>query len=362
MPEAERLDVRTVLIGVLTAILVLAALREAAAVAMPLTFALFLVLLAAPLQRRLQARLPRPAAYGLTLGALLAIAAIGVWVLAESVDEVVERLPVYAPRLEGMLAQLQQTLAARGMPALPIGDGPQAPAVEQAIRRLVGAAVDAFGFVVLVTALCVLALREVDEFRLKFKERLRNRWDAPLIDSAGKIVEQLQRYVVTRVFTSSLTGVLTGIFAWVIGLELALAWAVLTTLLNFIPTLGTLAAVGGITLFALMQFQSVGMTLVVLGGLGTMQIVIGSYVDPRLQGKRLSLSPFAVLVAVVFWGWMWGPLGALLGVPLTAALMIAFREFAGTRWMADLLDNVPPERERPSPKRRPLPGPPRPPV
>jgi predicted PurR-regulated permease PerM len=344
MREADRDGaVRDRLLGVIVALLVLGALKVAEPVVLPLTFSLFVVLLAWPLQGWLQRRMPEGPAYGLTLVALLAVAAVFTWALAESADEVAEWVLASGPRLEALADQLR---AVAHMGGLPTGGG-GADALAGAARGVASGLVGTMGFVLLVTALCVLALREVNELREKLHGPLRTRWDAKVIDSAGAIVIQLQRYVITRCLTSGVTGLLTGLFAWAVGLELALAWGVLTFLLNFIPTLGTLVAVAGIALFAYLQFQTVGMALLVLGVTGVLQIVIGSYVDPRLQGKRLSLSPFAVLTAVVFWGWMWGIPGSLIGVPLTAALMIAFREFASTRWLAELLNN-----ERPDPAQR----------
>ncbi|MFN3429705.1 MAG: AI-2E family transporter [Candidatus Sericytochromatia bacterium] len=335
--------VRDRLLGVIVAVLVLGALKAAEPVVLPLVFSLFVVLLAWPLQGWLQRRMAEGPAYGLTLVALLGVAALFIWALAESADEVAEWVMASGPRLEALSAQWREAARMTGMPA---GDG--APGALAGVARGVASGlVGTMGFVLLVTTLCVLALREVNELREKLHGPLRTRWDATLIDSAGAIVTQLQRYVVTRCLTSGVTGVLTGLFAWAIGLELALAWGVLTFLLNFVPTLGTLAVVAGITLFAYLQFQAVGMALLVLGVTGVLQVVIGSYVDPRLQGRSLSLSPFAVLLAVVFWGWMWGIPGSLIGVPLTAALMIAFREFASTRWLAEMLNN---ERPAPAPR------------
>jgi predicted PurR-regulated permease PerM len=90
-------------------------------------------------------------------------------------------------------------------------------------------------------------------------------------------------------------------------------------------------------LFGLVQFQSIPMALLVLLGVGGVQLIMGQYIDPLLQGKYLALSPLVVLLSVTFWGWLWGIGGAFLGVPLTIGVVITCRRFARTRWIATLL-------------------------
>ena len=79
------------------------------------------------------------------------------------------------------------------------------------------------------------------------------------------------------------------------------------------------------------------MSVLVLIGFLTLQIAISYFVYPALQGHSLSLSPFAIMVALAFWSWMWGIAGALLAIPLTAACVIAADHFPATRWLARLL-------------------------
>ena len=106
---------------------------------------------------------------------------------------------------------------------------------------------------------------------------------------------------------------------------------------HHIPTVGSIVATVVPVLFALLQFESAGMAAAVLGGLGGIQIVMGLWIDPLVQGKYLSLSPLVVLLSVTFWGWVWGIPGAFISVPLTIVVVIACRQSRETAWIARLL-------------------------
>jgi predicted PurR-regulated permease PerM len=130
------------------------------------------------------------------------------------------------------------------------------------------------------------------------------------------------------------------------GLDLAVLWGLLAGILNFIPTIGSIVSVIPPALFALLQFGVGWQAPAVLVGIGLIQIVLGAYVDPKLQGRYLELSAFVVLVSITFWGWAWGLAGAFIAVPLTAALVVALGEFEETEWVARLLTRDTPPADR----------------
>jgi predicted PurR-regulated permease PerM len=118
-------------------------------------------------------------------------------------------------------------------------------------------------------------------------------------------------------------------------------WGFLAFLLEYVPTIGSLLAVVPPTLMAVAQaagdgggFGRVGL---VFAAFGALQITLGNVIDPKLEGRLMALSPLGVLVAIVFWGWLWGAIGALLAVPLTVALAIAARHVPGMRGVATVL-------------------------
>jgi AI-2 transport protein TqsA len=137
-----------------------------------------------------------------------------------------------------------------------------------------------------------------------------------------------------------LTGLVTFCFAFLVGLELPVAWGVLTFVLNYIPFLGPLVAVVLATLFAAAQFESWQMAVIVLSGLSVIQFAIGSYIEPLIAGATLAISPFLVLFAVFFWTLLWGIPGAFIGVPLTIALLTVCEQHASSRWIPTLLSHA----------------------
>src|SRR5690606_25425268 len=157
-----------------------------------------------------------------------------------------------------------------------------------------------------------------------------------LFDTFGEIAEQWRIYVLAKTATSLLTGVVTAVFCLIVGLDLALVWGFIAFLFEYVPTIGSTLAVFPPALFAVMQFGFGAEAIAIAGGIALLQIIMGNFVDPRIEARFVTLSPVVVLFAIVFWGWLWGAIGALLGVPLTAAVLIGCRHFEGTRWIAEI--------------------------
>jgi hypothetical protein len=157
------------------------------------------------------------------------------------------------------------------------------------------------GFVLLVFAFTFLGLMEVDGAQSRI-EKLESEYPHLQLSQAFKLItRQFQKYIFIRSLASIMTGLVTFLFAAVVGLELAFAWGVITFVLNLIPFLGPVAAVVLTTLFAAAQFETLQMPLVVLAGLSVIHFWIGSYIEPLLAGATLAISPFLVLLAVFFW-------------------------------------------------------------
>jgi predicted PurR-regulated permease PerM len=150
--------------------------------------------------------------------------------------------------------------------------------------------------------------------------------------------------MLVRSVMSILTGSVVWSFALLAGLELATAWGVIAFVLNYVPFIGPLVATVFPTLFAIAQFESWRLAVVVFLGLNLIQFLIGSYFEPRIAGAALSISPFLVLFSVFFWSFLWGISGAFIGVPIVIALLTICEHHESTRWVAILLsgrDNAP---------------------
>jgi len=158
-----------------------------------------------------------------------------------------------------------------------------------------------------------------------------------LLAGLEEITKKFQKYMVVRTTMSLLTGVVVWSFALVAGIELATAWGVIAFVLNYIPFLGPLIATVFPTLFVLVQSGSWEACFVVFAGLNLIQFFIGSYLEPRIAGAALSMSPFIVLLAVFFWSFLWGIAGAFIGLPIMIAILTICEQHRSTKWIALLL-------------------------
>ncbi len=122
------------------------------------------------------------------------------------------------------------------------------------------------------------------------------------------------------------------------GIDFILVWGLLALLLNFIPTVGSLIAVISPVLFAFVQ-KDPGTAMLVAGGLLLIEQIMGNFVDPRLLGKKISVSPLMILVALLVWSWIWGVPGALIAVPMTILVVVTFAQIPALRPVALLLSN-----------------------
>jgi predicted PurR-regulated permease PerM len=207
----------------------------------------------------------------------------------------------------------------------------------RAVQEIGGRLHGLLTFVVITFVFTALGLLEV-AIAGKNIESLGNKEAArTILQSSTQIAAKFQRYMLVRSAMSVLTGLVVWAFALLAGLELATAWGLIAFVLNYIPFIGPLVATVFPTLFALVQLGSWQLAAIVFVGLNVIQFLIGSYLEPRIAGAALSLSPFLVLFAVFFWAFLWGLSGAFIGVPIVIACLTLCEQRESTRWIAALL-------------------------
>jgi AI-2 transport protein TqsA len=154
-------------------------------------------------------------------------------------------------------------------------------------------------------------------------------------DAFSRISSLLSDYLGIKILTSFLTGFLSYFVLLLIGIDLPVLWAFLIFVLNFIPSIGSIVATSFPVIFSFLQYSGEwGKALAVLLGVLGVQVFIGNFLEPRILGNRLNLSPLVVILGLTFWGFVWGFVGMLLSVPIMATLMIVFSQFEDTRNMA----------------------------
>ena len=143
--------------------------------------------------------------------------------------------------------------------------------------------------------------------------------------------------MLVRTQMSLLTGSFVGAFVWVAGLQFAVEWAVIAFSLNYIPFIGPFIATLFPTLLAMAQFDSWQEVLTLFVCLNIIQFVIGSYIEPRISGNMLSISPSLVLFATLLWTFLWGLFGTFIGVPIAIAVLSFCSQHPSSRWISELL-------------------------
>jgi predicted PurR-regulated permease PerM len=146
----------------------------------------------------------------------------------------------------------------------------------------------------------------------------------------------LGRYLGIKTIVSMATGLSAGIVTWAIGLDFPLLWAMLAFLLNYVPTIGSIIAAVPAVLMALVQLGP-GEASATAVGFVAINLVFGNFIEPRLMGYGVGISPLVVFIGLVFWGFVFGPVGMLLSVPLTMTLKLALESDERTRWIAILI-------------------------
>jgi len=162
-----------------------------------------------------------------------------------------------------------------------------------------------------------------DEQKLldKFQQERHER-EQQLETTFKKITEQIQRYIIAKVGVNLIAGIITTIVLSIIGVDFPIVWGLFVFLFNFIPTIGSAIALVFPVLFTLVQFDSVGTMILVLALMAGIQTLAFNVAEPMILGKRLNLNPLLILLSVLVWGYIWGIVGMLLSVPLTAIIKI----------------------------------------
>ena len=152
-----------------------------------------------------------------------------------------------------------------------------------------------------------------------------------------QVRDDIRKYISIKMFTSTLTGLLSYIFLLAVGVDFAGVWGLLIFLLNFIPTVGSIVATIFPAMIALAQADDYVLLLTVLAGIGSLQVMIGNILEPRMMGSSFNLSPVIILLNLALWGYIWGVAGMFLCVPFLIIITIVLSHFPRTRPLAVIL-------------------------
>ena len=180
----------------------------------------------------------------------------------------------------------------------------------------------------------IFILLEAGTARTKFEAAFGR--SADTLENVRDFMQNLGRYLGIKTLISMATGLCAGVLTWSLGLDFPLLWAMLAFLLNYVPTIGSIIAAVPAVLLALIQIGPGAAGATAAGFIG-INIVFGNFLEPRLMGYGVGISPLIVFVGLIAWGWIFGPVGMLLSVPLTMTLKMALESDERTRWVAILI-------------------------
>jgi len=328
---------RTAVVLIAT-VAILAAVHFASFVFAPLAFALFIIAIVWPLQSGLQSRLPKLLALAIVMLVVvvvfLAFGSLIVW----GFGRVAHGLLSDAPRYQVLYERTTEWLEGHGITVAALwAEHFNILWLLRAVQDVTGRLNTTLTFWLIVLVYVILGLLEVDDAGRKIRAMEDPEVSRVLLDGSMTAAVMLRRYMLVRTVMSVITGVLVAAFAALAGLQFAPEWGVIAFALNYIPFIGPFIATLFPTLFALTQFESWQAALALFVGLNLIQFVVGSYIEPRVCGITLAVSPMVVLFAVFFWTFLWGLFGAFIGVPITIALLAFCAQHASSRWLANLL-------------------------
>jgi AI-2 transport protein TqsA len=334
--QKERTWLSTVCLVILATVAICVALSYAGSVLMPFVLAVFVFVLVSPILdfQVLRLRFARVIAVIVTLLIVLIILTILFLLVARAAQSVASTAGQYS---DNFIAFVRQVLVKLEEWGLDINDKEILGALQGKIPAFAaGAFGTAVGFVSKTFLIAVF---------VAFLLAGRN----PTIISTGiyaEIDSQVRRYIATKTVLSAATGLLVWLTLWLFKLEAAGVFGLLAFILNFIPSIGSVIATLLPLPVAIAQYQSPWLITAVVLVPGAIQMSIGNGLEPKLMGSSLKLHPVIILLALSFWGLLWGIPGMFLAVPITAVIRIVFDQFATLRPVADALSGKLPNIDR----------------
>jgi predicted PurR-regulated permease PerM len=320
-------------------VIVVAGMRAAESIIVPFLLAAFIaVICTSPLFWLKQKGIPTGIAVVIVLVVIMVIALVMVALVGTSLQDFSDALPSYQTQLRVKITKLLTWLQGMGIKIS-----------SQELLKYVdpGAAMQIFAgtlkgfrkvltnaFLIVLTVIFILL--EVSGFSDKLRAALGDA-ESPFTD-LSKITDGIKRYMAIKTLTSLATGIFIAVWLAIIGVDYPVLWGLVAFLLNYVPNIGSIIAAVPAVLLAFIQLGVVHVLLTVMGYV-VVNSLIGNLIEPRVMGRGVGLSTLVVFLSLVFWGWVLGPVGMFLSVPLTMILKIGLEHNEDTRWAAILLES-----------------------
>lgn len=330
-----------VLIAIAVLGLALTFMRASADMLNALILSWIIVLVASPLLRWLRSkRVPMGLSFALTLIAILAVFVAFVLLLVIAADRLVEAIPTYASAYEDLVASIQTTLASLGIATTDIQafiEFIDPTKLVEAAANFLSGLISTVSSVLLVALLVIFLLLDAFNAPAKLANEIKsgNTYLKRLFTTS----HSLREYVYMTTVVGLVTGFIDTLWFLILGVDFAILWGILAFLLSYIPSLGFWLAAIPPTILALLE-SGPGVAALVFFGIVLINGFAENVVKPKYMGTGLNLSPFMIVFSVIFWATILGPLGAILGVPMT----VMFKELVleadeQNHWIASLMSS-----------------------
>lgn len=328
-----------VLLGTAAAVIVIAGMKSAAAMLVPFLLAVFIAILSAPLMHWLTARrVPGVLAVLVLVALFFLVGTLLASFLGGTINAFYRDMPVYEQKLQVLTSDVVLWLRSLGFEVADniireyVNPGVVMRTVASVFNGLGGVLTNTF----LILFTVIFILLEASGFPAKVKRAFGEETQAFV--HFARFTEAVQQYLFIKTLVSLGTGAVVALLLALLGVDYWALWGLVAFLLNYIPNIGSIIAAVPAVLVALIQIGPL-VALITAGIYVLVNTLFGNIIEPRLMGRSLGLSTLVVFLSLVFWGWVLGPVGMLLSIPLTMVVKIALETRPQTRWIATLLDH-----------------------
>lgn len=327
------------LVSIAAVVIILAAARASQQIVVPFLLAVFIsIIAAAPAAWLRHKNVPAGLAIAIVVVMMIGLFIGSSLILATSIESFSQTLPTYLDNLKSLTEKFMQWLADMGLdvPEAGFSSAFNPGSAMRLANSILSSLSQLLSYTFLITIAVIFMMLESSIFSEKVS-LIRHNTGTTLANIEG-FLDNTQRYMAIKALTSLITGICISISMALVGLDYPVLWGFLAFLLNFIPNIGSIIAAVPAVLLALLQLGP-GSAITVAIIFLAVNMIIGNVIEPRVMGRGVGLSSLVVFLSLVFWGWLFGPIGMLLSVPLTVLVKFAAEVNEDTRWIAILLSS-----------------------
>jgi AI-2 transport protein TqsA len=322
-------------------IVIVAGMKAAKSILVPFLLSIFISIICSPLLFWLRRKkLPLGLSLILVICGILGIGFLVGMLVGSSLNDFSQSLPLYQARLQDKTAVIVDLLGRMGISfsdklLLEYIDPGAAMNLASMMLSGIGTMLSK-AFLIFVTVIFILLEAAA------FPEKLKTAFGPThfSMKTGDDFVHDINRYMTIKTWVSLATGVLVSVWLAILGVDYPVLWGLLAFIFNYVPNIGSIIAAVPAILLAFVQL-GLSSALLTAAGYVILNIVMGNVIEPRFMGRGLGLSTLVVFLSLVFWGWVLGPIGMVLSIPLTMTLKIAFSSVEETRWLGTLLGTAP---------------------